>query len=651
MCGIAGILRVHQPRAALPPPQQAIPDAWLDILDEGIRHRGPDGQGRFRDRVVRRDGAVVDVALVHRRLAIIDPDTGHQPMIDDRGPGHPDRPRSGRVVAVFNGCIYNHRDLRRQLQSAEHEFRTDHSDTEVIIHGWRQWGPRLPEHLHGMYALAIWDALDAGLFLARDPFGEKPLYVVGEPRGSIGTICAFASSPAPLLALPDEVFPGGSRGLVRPRRIWDWIRKGYGSSPYRAIRLLAPEQQSRLGEDLARLHQYLHRSAPPGADPASWPPPLDPDRTLDLLRQAVERRLEADVPLGCFLSGGVDSSLVAALARSAVGRLRTFTVRMPDPRYDESAHAERVAGAISAEHATLDCRARPAEDLEALIRTLGLPFGDSSLLPASWVSRAAREHVKVALCGDGGDELFCGYDRYVAAQWLQRWHAPARLLPSADTLGGHPKSLRSRLGRLGDAARARNQHELNAIFSLEDMARLTGRPEPPRLRPDRWGAARLRLWDLRDYLPNDLLRKTDAASMAFALEVRSPFLDHDLARAALATPIETLMPQGQRKGLLRAVARRLLPPDVADRPKMGFAIPVGEWFRTDFGGMKQLLVDHLHSAEPFGPPRLGLDLRLSFVRRLIDEHMTGRRDHSQRLYMLLVLSIWSRWLGQVSRRG
>ncbi len=643
MCGIAGILRVHEPGAEPPPPHLAIPEAWLDILDEGIRHRGPDGQGRFRDRTIRSDGRVVDVALVHRRLAVIDPATGHQPMVWSE-PGH-------TVAVVFNGCIYNHRALRSELAGAGFEFRTDHSDTEVIVHGWRRWGPRLPEHLHGMYALAVWDSRRSGLFLARDPFGEKPLYFVGQPLGGGTGWCAFASTPPPLLRLPDRVFPGGSRGLIRPRRIWDWIRKGYGASPYRGLRLVPTETSSRLGNDLNSLHRYLDREAPADADPALWPAPLDEARTAEMLRRAVQRRLEADVPLACFLSGGVDSSLVALFAREALGEIQTFTVRMPDPRYDESRYAERVARAIGTRHATLDADPRPAEDLIDLIHTLGLPFGDSSLLPTAWVSRAARRHVTVALSGDGGDELFCGYERYAAGHWLRDARFLIRLLPPTALGAGHPKSLRSKLERLVHAARARNPHELGAIFGLSDMARLTRRPEPAGLHPDRWGAARMRLWDLRDYLPNDLMRKTDAASMRVALEVRAPFLDHDLARAALATPVSRLMPRGQRKGLLRAVARPLLPADAVDRPKMGFAIPIGEWFRSDFGGMRQLLMDHLHCAEPFGPPGLGIDLNLSFVRQLIDEHMSGRRDHSQRLYMLLVLSIWSRWVARSTHSG
>jgi asparagine synthase (glutamine-hydrolysing) len=403
--------------------------------------------------------------------------------------------------------------------------------------------------------------------------------------------------------------------------------------------------------------------------------PIELERLLD---QAVSRRLEADVPLGCFLSGGIDSSLVAHYALRHKPDLHTFSVRMPDARYDESRFAEQVAFDLGAKHTTLAVAFRPAEDLLRLISLLGQPFGDSSILPTYWVSQAARSHVKVALSGDGGDEIFVGYERYLVADLLARHWRLLRLLPSALHHRAHPKSLREKVARLGDMARDYRELEvcvMESIFTQTEIRLLmddypidslskekinrssSGRKEQffeaigsgscatlsQYGLDDCTALNHLRRIDIEQYLPNDLLTKVDTASMACGLEVRCPFLDRDLARAALSMPIEQLMPGGQRKGLLRNIARKYLPKEIVDRPKMGFAIPIGEWFRDDDlphpgGGMKTLLLDHLNSAEPFGP----IQLNRKAVQRFIDEHMSGKRDHGQRLFTLLTLSIWAR---------
>jgi asparagine synthase (glutamine-hydrolysing) len=662
MCGIAGILRVHAPGAAPPPPDIAIPEAWLDILDESIKHRGPDGKGRFRDRAVRADGSVVDVAFVHRRLAIIDPQDGHQPMVSERGRSEGE----GLVAVVFNGCIYNHRELRKELERAGHRFETDHSDTEVLVHGWREWGPRIVDHLDGMYGAAVWDRAAACVSLLRDPAGEKPVYYWGPDRFAEGPrTWAFASSNAALCALAAKQ---GRLGRVNhPLRLWSWISFGFNwhPLPHRGYALgpghVTPDGPAcELGPDREYARVY---------------PPRTEDRVLcahsldQLLADAVESRLESDVPFGCFLSGGVDSSLVAAYANRATPGLTTFSVRMPDPRFDESKHAARVARHLGTTHHTLDCRAQPAEDLTRLVAEIGSPLGDSSLLPTYWVSRATRGHVKVALSGDGGDELFCGYQRYIAARWIERlrnWIPPdgrAVLAPIA-------RSRRPRLRRIAEAVQGCGYVELLRIFGTHDTIalgcppdlaempmnalfevgpwpsaeRIARRPDcyplmlyDPDLDPPRF--------DFAAYLPYDLMSKVDTASMSVALEVRAPLLANSVVRSALAEPLDSLMPRGQRKGLLRQVARKYLPAEIVDRPKQGFAIPIGEWFRTDYGGMRQLLLDHLNSAEPWGPPSLGIDLNMKFVRQMLDEHMSQKRDHSQRLYMLLVLSIWAKWLG------
>lgn len=662
VCGIGGILRVHAPGGDVPSPEVSIPEAWLDILDQSVRHRGPDGQGRFRDRVVRPDGSVVDVALVHRRMAVIDLACGAQPMVSAR---ESSLGESGLVAVVFNGCIYNHRELRAELESLGHVFETDHSDTEVLLHGWRAWGAGLFGRLEGMYAIGLWDRAYATLIVARDRFGEKPMYCVvpeqvpGASRQSPGLLTAFASvvsGPAAVLR------NAGVRVMLSTRALNGWIALGGldADTPLDEIHQIPPGGHHTFPIDLEHLKDQPLRPRVPATPPAAQAF-RSADDVEAALSGAVAARLEADVPLGCFLSGGIDSSLVAWFARRQMGSLRTFTVRMDYARYDESVYAEAAARIIGSTHTTIPVEPSPAEDLVGLIEALGLPFGDSSLLPTYWVSRAARRHVSVCLSGDGGDELFMGYDRYQVDRQLDiltLLRPLLSLLPVSMLHRADPKSTGDRLARFIVAGGNRGYQDLLAIFQSPDLRALRGGR-----RAAAWyhgGMHECRAggpaYDIRHHLPADILRKVDTASMAVALEVRAPFLDRALASAAMATPRRVLMPHGERKGLLKQVARKYLPRDIVDRPKMGFAIPIGEWFRSDYGGMRQLLLDHLTGPEPFGPDSLGLNamINMDFVRRMLKEHdEAGRaslwpwrgRDHSQRLYMLLVLSIWAKWLG------
>lgn len=663
--------------------EASIPESWLDVLDEAVRHRGPDGAGWFRERVQGADGAVVDVALVHRRLSIIDIEGGHQPMVLGGAEAHGDPPRAGawgsdeayratrahglkgcprcaglgrgRVAVVFNGCIYNHRELRRELEGAGHVFSTDHSDTEVLVHGWGEWGWLLGQRTEAMQATLIWDSASLTLSGFRDEFGEKPLYYWHDERH---TLAVFASTAG---AICEWMKASGREPAIDRRSLQHWIGLGWATC---ATPVAGCVQVAAGG---LKSFPYMEGKGDPRVHSLPWPErrPVraeakaisSVEETDDLIRRAVRRRLEADVPIGCFLSGGVDSSLVAWHAARELGGLTTLTVRMPSAAYDESAHAARAAEVIGSRHEVLECEAEPARDLPVLISQIGLPFGDSSLLPTTWVSRAARRVMKVVLTGDGGDEMFAGYERQRMTgvlRWLRTlWPltAAASVLPIPEH---DPKSRWSKLSRLLAAGAWGGYEDLVSVFPLRDLHGL--------LRWSRVGrhevecGAMGREYDARCYLPGDLMRKADAASMSVALEARAPFLDRDLAGAALATPMRTLTPGGERKGLLRAAARRHFPSAIIDRPKMGFAIPIGEWFRTDYGGMRQLLMDHLNSSEPFGPDRLGINamVDMGFVRRMIDEHDAAGeksiwpwkgRDHSQRLYMVLVLSIWARWLG------
>jgi asparagine synthase (glutamine-hydrolysing) len=590
------------------------------------------------------------------------------------------------VAVVFNGCIYNHRELRKELEASGQRFETDHSDTEVLVHGWRAWEMGTVDKLDGMYAVLIWDRGTGQLARGRDAAGEKPLasHCLDD---SSWLFQAWASTDTGLTKIASHA------DQFRPD-VWaqtlaeDWIARGcdalrpfhdsmpmphhewrvWPDLPLRSVSPREPREVPMLTLDLEGV--WIQ-------SPLVLPHPrrgLLPNRELrteynkatrgsfeEEVYRAVNSRLEADAPLGLFLSGGLDSALIAAIAHKSRPDIKAFTVRMPHPDYDESAAAAETAEAIGIEHTVLDCDPHPADDLVKLIEQLGLPFGDSSLLPTYWVCKAARQHVKVALSGDGGDELFGGYRRHTINATLNRRRRLLRLIPTGLLDQRRPSSRTTYLARLATAARYGGYSELLAIFPTPDLRKLipeldgqptgddTFRPVDDPLRHD-----------FEHYLPDDLLRKTDTASMAVALEVRAPFLARDLVDAALRTPLDILMPHGERKGLLKQIARKYLPDHVINRPKQGFAIPIGEWFRTDYGGLRQLLHDHLRSADPFpGLADAGVHINMAFVEQMLKEHDAAGakslnpwhgRDHSQRLYMLLVLSIWAKWLDRV-RRG
>lgn len=665
-----------------PRPSWLIPESRLDMLDEGIKWRGPDGAGRFRDRIVRPDGTIVEVALVHRRLAIIDIESGAQPMVVTRcprcaekgtgnreqgsekggasGPSLIPDPRSlipPLSAIVFNGCIYNHRELRTELEAEGHVFESDHSDTEVILHGWCESGASFWQRLDGMYAFAVWDRAGGRLAGRRDRFGEKPILISMGPDGGDLLIASGIN------ALRTVRRAAGLDSRTHPRGLEHWITRGFHG-------VLLPDAhaiQCQPGGDLD--------SAGAGDGPRSSSDPDGESTVSDsaagsvthnssildgleaALRDSTRVRLDADVPIGCFLSGGVDSSLIAYYARQHHDRLTTLTVRMPDARYDESLHAELVARRLGTDHITLDCDGESAaDDLVRIIRCLGLPFGDSSILPTYWVCRAAREHVKVALTGDGGDELFFGYDRYKAMKHLGWRRFILRLLPDALLDRSDPKSPNDRMARLIIAAKHAGYQDLLAIFPTPDREALIGRTDnDERRRSIHASASAARRHDLDHYLPGDLLRKVDTASMMCGLEVRCPMLAPAVAGLALSIPAHVHMRGGEAKHLLKELARRRLPREVVDRPKQGFAIPISDWWRTNFGGLRDLLLDMLAGERPFGHVHDVLEINMDFVRRILDEHWAAGgltpihtkrrvrpRDHGQRLFALVSLAIWAK---------
>ena len=624
MCGIAGILSRS--------PEVPVEADSIDTMVAQLVHRGPDDSGRYVDPQGR-------CGLGFRRLSIIDVDGGHQPLSNE----------DGTVWAVFNGEIYNFRALRAELETQGHKFRTL-TDGEVIVHLYEQLGTACFARLAGMFAIAIWDERRGRLVLARDRFGKKPLTYTCEG----GRLC-FASEAKAILALP------GMPREIDAQALHSYLIFQYVPAPssiYAGFRKLPPGHfltidVDRPFEDAPEAYWRLGTSAFDGTYDEAL------ERLDHLLRAAVEKRLIADVPLGAFLSGGIDSSIVVALMRAAgVSPLRTFTIGFPDPRYDESAHARLVARVFETEHDEHVVTPQAREVLHTLAWHYDEPFADSSAIPTYYVSRWAREAVTVALTGDAGDECFAGYDRYRAVQlsarlarmpWIMR-----RGLARAAALLPHkrPRTLSNRLYRflsVMDQPAARRYLGWVNIFSPEALSAGYRREFRERLAfdaPLRWYdelyeaapgpvANQAVRTDLTSYLPYDLLTKVDIASMACGLECRSPLLDHELVEFAVSLPLEWRIGPLGSKHILKDWARRHLPAEILKRPKMGFSVPVGAWFRQELAGLVRECVLGDDSL-----PRKIFERR--FLRELVESHLSGRTNHEYPLWALLMLELWNR---------
>lgn len=620
MCGIAGILRFDD---------QPIGRRRAEAMLTHMMHRGPDGYGISEHN---------RCTLAHTRLVIIDKLGGAQPMHSAKTGDH------GPLHLVFNGEIYNHRTLREKLTRLGHRFSSDHSDTEVLLLGYRAYGDQLPKHLRGMFAFAIWDEDRRELFMARDRMGKKPLYFSRR-----GPEFSFASLPA-------TIAEGYGESLTPdPEALRTFLQFGY------------PFGQSMLkGIDEVRPGHWMLIKPDGGTqtEPYWRPPPISRTSTAigavdsveQVLDEAVSMRLEADVPLGCFLSGGIDSSLVAALAQrrlkaSGSEALKTFSITHADTVYDESKQARAIAAHIGSDHTEL--RADPSDlfaDLEQLMQTAGEPSADSGMLPSYWLCKTARPHIKAALTGDGGDELFGGYDRYRALALLARHGWWLRMIPRGLVRGTESRSRRARLRRLLDAAAlgpdpARQYGRMIQLFSQPQIASLAPdlmqglAPEMIYEWPKEADPAQAAMrWDLAHYLPHELLRKADRSSMAVALELRCPMLDTQVVDLAGHLPTSVLMPDGRPKGLLRKLAARHVPASIINLPKRGFSVPIGRWFRETH---QATLADYL------SPPVLeGLGILRPEVQRYLKEHTSGQADHTHRLFALLQLTLWGRWMRQ-----
>ena len=573
-------------------------------------HRGPD-EGST--------DAFGHCVLGHQRLKVIDLDTGYQPVSNE----------TGDVVAVFNGEAYNFMSLRDQLGG--HEVRGT-GDTPILPHLYEESGPHFVERLQGMFAVALWDAGRERLVLARDRLGKKPLLWARLPDGTL----AFASELKALLRLPQL-----SREIDLDA-VDAYLALQYvpgDRTALRGIHKLAPGHVLVAEGATQRIERYWQpEPADPSANDGEWL-----ERVRATVGEAVRKRLVADVPLGALLSGGIDSSIVVALMAQASSQpVRTFTVGFPDVRYDERAYARAVASRYGTLHEEVEIEEDIASTLPRLAATFDEPLGDEAAFPTFLIAEQARRHVTVALVGDGGDESFAGYERYVAHRLAERipplvaqaGAAALRLLPAARR---EPRSSLFRATRFLDVASApagQRYARLMEVFPVELRRELwsdTRLAQQVRLEPAGHGVAGLQLLDLETYLPGDLLLKADLASMAHSLELRSPLLDHEVVALGLALP-ESLKTRGREgKVALRRAFAADLPPEVAGRGKTGFGVPLGRWFRSD---LRDAAHDLLSSDRGWFRPET--------VRRLLEEHESGRADHGHRLWCLLMLELWVR---------
>jgi asparagine synthase (glutamine-hydrolysing) len=654
MCGFAGIVswddrhRVHR--------------AVLENMSARIAHRGPDDQGLWINHSEEASPGRPQVGLAFRRLAIIDLDPrANQPFTDGRG-----------RWLVFNGEIYNYRELRRELEGVlpDYAWRTQ-GDAEVLLASYAAWGEKCVEKLNGMFAFAIWDENKGELFLARDRMGQKPLYVAVLPNqyGKVYVVDDEIPPPA-AIAFGSEVgalleISAVDRSIGH-EEVANYLKYGYvtGTFPpdntiYRGIRQLWPAASVRVSASRYQGEQYYLQSRRDGLVPRSSDPRVSDDvavaGTRARVRTAVERQMVADVPVGCFLSGGVDSSVIAGVMSRAAGgadRVHTFSIGFDDPRYDESSYARRVAEHLGTRHHEFRVRPDAARVLPELAAAFGEPFGDSSALPSYHLAQQTRAHVKVALSGDGGDEVFSGYDRYRAlalSRRLRTWLTPVPWFYLSKLMSrmrlGHPKSRWTRFKRFAMSVGTPEEHRYAGylrLFPTPLLRELIAFDPPQNLLFDSvvshfagWHSdpVRYALYVDRDtYLPHDLLTKVDRCSMRHALEVRSPFMDHELIEFAAQFRAPQLL-KGGPKRMLREAFADLLPAWVFKRKKMGFAVPIGEWFR---GELRPMLHDHLFAADSFAAGHFNT----AVVRRLVEEHEAERVDHSQRLYALLMLELW-----------
>lgn len=608
-------------------------------MTDTLAARGPDGEGQWVDG---------SAALAHRRLSIIDLATGAQPMQD----------QSARAIVTFNGEIYNYRELRAELQALGFAFATS-SDTEVLLNAWLAWGEACLDRLEGMFAFALWDRPSQTLFAARDRYGKKPFFYTLQ-----NGVLAFASELTALRRLP-------FLSLTTPRStLARFLAYEYCPTPesiHQEVLKLPPAHFLVFKDGQLRSTPYWSLPVPEEAPRAALdriPEAELCERLAALLDKAVARRLVSDVPLGVFLSGGLDSSLVAALMTRHSSRVKTFSIGFTEASYDESGYARLVAKRLGTEHherilSANDCGAL----LPDIVERFDEPMSDPSIVPTYLLSALAREHVTVALGGDGGDELFAGYETFYAlriADWYNRLPGLLRkgvaeplagLLPMSTGYVNPRLAVQAFLDGAGAPPWQRVQRWLTP-FGPELLRRIMPQDmrDAPHLSPEALFAPTRSLYDAypaqtplaksfavyaRQYLLDYILVKVDRCSMMHSLEVRAPLLDRDLAEFVWRLPVDMKLRGLRGKHLLRKAAAGLVPDEVLRRPKRGFLIPVAGWLR---GVLRPLMQDLLGEA---ALARQGL-FDPQAVGRLMEEHLSGRADHRRPLWTMLVLQLWLR---------
>lgn len=632
MCGITGAIWTD--------PNRAIDAPTLRRMTDVIRHRGPDDDGEYLSEFRTRSPyePMPGVGLGFRRLSIIDLEGGHQPMSNE----------DDSIWVVFNGEIYNFSTIRRRLEGAGHKFRTD-SDTETIVHLYEDEGLEFVQHLNGMFAIAIWDSKLRRLVLVRDRIGQKPLVYRHEPGRLL-----FASELKSLLQVADvprDVDPGA---------IDEYLTYQYVPHPktiFSGICKLPPGHMAVYQDDKVEVQPY-------------WQPDLNAEidvsrqeaseRLVELMTSSVKMRMRSDVPLGAFLSGGVDSSLIVALMQQMSDQpIKTFTIGFPIAEYDETSYALQVAKHLGTEHEELQVTPDGVSILPKIVWHYDEPFSDSSAIPTWYLSEMTRKHVTVSLSGDGGDELFAGYPRYKAvwmASQLDRL-GPIRSFLAAQAWqklpGSKQKSFVRRFKRFSEflgKTPGRRYLEWIAIFNesrramlyRDDFVEQLPDSDPFSFLSDAWRRAGARdivtgatLADLTTYLPCDLNTKVDIASMAHSLEVRQPFLDHRVVEYAASLPLSLKFKRGNGKLLLRRAFGHLLPNAIWNRRKMGFGVPLDHWFRNE---LRELTHDALLGESS----RINNYFRRETIEQLVSQHGSKQFDHAYRLWSLLVLELWLR---------
>jgi asparagine synthase (glutamine-hydrolysing) len=638
MCGIAG--------AAWNSGAEPLTEETLRRMTSVLAHRGPDDAGVFLSNADSGNGSRPGVALGHRRLSIIDLENGHQPLANE----------DDSVWVAFNGEIYDHETLRSRLEGLGHRFTTQ-TDTEVIVHLYEQYGLDFVQHLRGMFAFALWDARRERLVLVRDRLGQKPLVYRHVDRRVL-----FASELKALLQVP-----GASRELD-PAALDMFLMYQYVPHPHCILRgyhklppgHLAVFEEGRL--DVRRYWSPCENNLTTSRSDA----PLNYEQGCEQLRttltEAVRLRMSSDVPLGAFLSGGVDSTIITGLMQElSDSPVHTFSIGFPVKQFDETQYAREAARKLGTEHHEFIVEPSALDTLPRLIWHYDEPFADSSAIPTMHLSEVTRREVTVALSGDGGDELFAGYDRYRAvrlAAVVDRLPWPLRRVMTSRIWQKIPASVRQKsfrrrakrwLAALGESLERRylkwigifDTDRLQRLYSPEFRERL-GTANAADFLLDRYSqcpqtdiVARTTCVDVLSYLPCDILTKVDIASMSHSLECRSPFLDHHVAELAMRMPIDWKLKGRQSKRILIDTFADLLPESIKRRRKMGFGVPLDHWFRHELRGLiEETLLDPSSLNRGYFDP--------AEVRRLIHEHVTSQWDHSYRLWSLLCFEMWQR---------